>query len=74
MVDQTHADEFSALGYDLIYNKLVDSTEIPIDIQLKETIIMKYHSNLHYKVWILLQIKIHKTILGSGTEQHNSLV
>lgn len=48
MADQSHADKFSALGYDLIYNKLVDSTEIPIDIHLKETIIMKHHSNLLY--------------------------
>lgn len=35
---------------------------------------MKYHSNLCYKVWILLQIKIHKTMFGSGTERQNSLV
>lgn len=72
MADQSHADKFSALGYDLIYSKLVDSIEIAIDIQVKETIIMKYHSNLCYKVWILLWIKIHKTVLGSQTERQNS--
>lgn len=74
MADQTHADKFSALEYDLFYNKLVaNSTEIRI-YSAKRNNNMKYHSNLCYKVWILLWIKIHKTMLGSGTERQNSLV